>query len=86
MRRRPDMANHLKPIPAPIPKPASPPPPRIEWGQIVKVGDLYHLATMVTQGDRIIEQRLGTGNGWRPVIEAEFQRFAVEKVLDRNDS
>lgn len=79
------MANHAKPIPA-APKPQAPPPPRIEWAQIAKVGDKYHLIRMVTQGDRIVEQHLDAGHGWRPVVEAEFQRWSVDHVLDRNDN
>ncbi len=83
------MANHAGRAaqvqqPQPPPK-QTPPPPRIEWGQIQRVGDMYHLVTMVTQGDKILEQRVGEGNTWRPVAEALFQRWACDAVLDRND-
>lgn len=82
------MANHAKPIPSPAPKQEPPPPepPRIEWGQIQRVGDKFHLVRIVTQGNKIIEQHIGDGYGWRPVIEAEFQRWAVDHVLDREDA
>ena len=79
------MANHAKQI-TPTQPLLTPEPPEIEWGQIVKTDKGYHLATMRTRGQRIVAQDLGAPHAWRPVIEAEFQRWAVERVLDRNEA
>lgn len=81
------MANHAKQIPpAQTQAPLTPEPPRIEWGQIQRVGNRYHLVTMITQGGKVLAQNVGEGHEWRPVVEAEFQRWAVDNVLDRNEA
>ncbi len=72
------MANHQKPIELPE-------PPEIHWAQIVRTDRGWHLAEMTTKGNRVVSRELGPPESWRPVVEAQFQRWAVENALDRGD-
>lgn len=66
-------------------KQAAPDGPLLRWSTIAKVEGGYCLATMVTQGGRIVEQHLGKVEEHRPYVEDEYRIWNVMNVLDRGD-
>lgn len=60
--------------------------PVLRWATIAKSGDLYHLALMETQGNRILSQKLEKGDAHRPYVEAQFQTWTALNILDREEN
>lgn len=81
------MANHTARSAQPVPiAKVQPEPPKLRWATIAKVGDFsYCLATMVTQGQKIIEQHTEKPDA-RHIVEAQFQVWAALNILDRGES
>jgi hypothetical protein len=78
------MANHAGRSAQQPPKQPDPPLPVLRWATIARVGESYALATMETQGQRIVSQTLGKPEA-RHIVEAEFQVYAALNILDREE-
>ncbi len=59
-------------------------PPRIEWATLVKTEQGWHLATIATVGNKVIEQKLADPVD-RSEAESQFRIHAIEHVLDKGD-
>jgi hypothetical protein len=80
------MANHASRGPQPTKPEPTPEPelPVLRWATIVRTEQGHHLATMLTQGGKILEQNVLPAAKWRPETEQAFIVWAAQNILDRD--